>query len=131
MSAYDCSDSELLDRFGNVCARLGSASVCIDPGAGYAGIEMQYLRGAILARLRNEKPPFQAKQVVRLKSGERDGGYRQPATGGKPMTISRVFFESLGRWMLTFREINECNDEGYLRDRYLAQKYEVVTESAS
>ncbi len=56
-TAYEASNSELVDRFIKACARAGIANsgLCIDPSAGADIVQMNYLKGAVLARLDGPK----------------------------------------------------------------------------
>lgn len=126
-TAYEREDTVLLGEFMNACGRAGASNsgLCISPSAGHDLLDAHYLKGAVLARLRGVKPPFEPGQILRLKKGERCGGWRQPEPQGK-LTVARVYFNDAGRWTLTFKEIDQFDGEGRLRDRYPVEKFEAV-----
>src|SRR5258708_3477566 len=96
-SVYEIPIEELVERFGEACARSGTSSsgLVFDPGAGYHVIEVHYLRGALLARFANVSPPFKSQDQVRIRKMPGGhfsvGGYSQPIiTPNEINSVDRV-----------------------------------------
>lgn len=127
-TVYDIELTDLIERFGNACAHSGVANsgLCISFGGGYAVIDVQYLRGALLARFRGKTPPFEPGQKVRMKKDALERYRWKPNPPDRILTIERVFFRDPDRWELVFKEYDQFDDNGRLCDRYQAERFEVV-----
>jgi len=131
-TAYEASNSELVDRFMEACARAGvsNSGLCIDMLAGADVVQMNYLKGAILARLDGQKPPFAPGTKVRVKDGValpiRAKHYDAPdLKGEQTYTIDRVWYNSI--WYLTFLEMADFSE---LKAQYQAERF-CLAESES
>lgn len=129
-TAYERADAGVLEQFAEACMRLGvsQSGLCISFGGGHDWLNAKYFEGVILARLRGRTPPFRPGQKLRVKAGEKYSWYNQPSPDGKVLTVERVYFDNQGRWTIAFDEFWPWNDEGRLRDRYPADRFEVVPE---
>ena len=128
-TSHEVSNVELIERFMKACARAGisNSGLCIDPSAGAQIVQMNYLRGVILARLDGQKPPFKHDMKVGVKKGAvlpvRPKCYYAPNLEGKQTyTIDRVWYDS-GTWYLTFKEFRDWNE---LEAQYPAEQFCVV-----
>ena len=70
---YDLKFEELLNRYTNVCARLGvsNSGLVISFGGTHLYDEMLYLRGVLIAKYNGLTPPFKRGDEIRPKSGKR------------------------------------------------------------
>ncbi|MEK7180397.1 MAG: hypothetical protein AAB706_02890 [Patescibacteria group bacterium] len=95
--AYDYSNDELVKAVIQQAAQAGisNSGVMFDFTAGYRLGELRYLRGVLLARLDNVRPPFEIGQVVEARKGR------------YIYTVQRIFYEGSNKWILSFRGAEE------------------------
>ena len=123
-TAYEALSSELVDRFMKACARAGvsNSGLCMDPSAGADIVQMNYLRGAVLARMDGQKPPFKSGKVgvkEEVVLPIRPRGYDAPCLKEKRVyTIDRVWYD--GGWYLTFKELSNWSE---LKAQYPATQF--------
>lgn len=132
-TSYEVSNIELINRFGDACARAGIANsgLCIDFTAGDKIVQVNYLKGVILARLDGQKPPFEPGMKVRIKKEVvrpvPPKHYDAPnSRRGQTYTINRVWYDD-GRWYLTFKELEQWSE---LKAQYPATQFCLVESTA-
>lgn len=105
--AYEMTYEELLDALGEVCVKAGRKRFLVDP-AGVAWKEeedVEYYRGAILARLQRVKPPFNPFDSVTPKKKKDVIAREIPSSlayAGKTHAIERIYYRGNGVWLLEF-----------------------------
>lgn len=133
VTVYELSNVELTDTFMKACARAGvsNSGLCIDPSAGADVVEMNYIKGAVLARMDGQKPPFEPETKVKIKEEvvlpEPKHYYHAPdLEGNQTYTIDRVWYDK-GKWYLTFLEMGKFSE---LDAQYLAERFCLVESTA-
>lgn len=68
LTAYEVSDTQLVNSFMEAAAAAGASNsgLVFDPAAGIRSSRMHYLKGAVLARLARQIPPFKIEEKVVL-----------------------------------------------------------------
>ena len=111
-TAYEMTNEELLRAFGQACAEAGvsNSGLVIDVMGPVHASEARYLKGAVLARLDGQKPPFSRGDIVQSKSGGevRAVGYGGLSVTSKPHEIFRVHYLGNEKWLLELRDIPEA-----------------------
>jgi hypothetical protein len=116
--AYAMSNVELLNEFCRYYAKaaVSNSGLVISCFGSYEADEANYFKGVLLARLDGVKPPFKRGDVVSPKTnndvhsvGWRD---RQKLSGDATQTISRIYYEGSGCWLLMFHGA-EWGEGGY------------------
>ncbi len=134
--AYDYTHAELVDAFTEAVAKSGisNSGLVISVFAGYDAAEAFYLKGVLLSRLEGAERPFTRGDHVKISgsasrqatvlSQNTSGEYYSfgRAEPGKTYEVFRVFYESNGKWSLSFG-----GEEGY---RYPAERFEKAAEDA-
>jgi len=131
VSAYELPDDELVNRFADVCFRLGtSGSGLIQAGrASWDAIEVEFMKGVMRARLAKVAPPFKSGDKVRVRNPENVrliAGLRL-VKSDETLEVARVFYLR-DEWLLAFKGYEQPFDyEGFKREwRYRAMDFEGV-----
>jgi len=105
MTPYELSESELVKEFRQACIKLGMSGgvLTFNPAEIWDMIEVEYLQGAVLARLRKLTPPFQPGDRVREDLPTKlIGGAERGPTPGEEHIVDRMFFDG-ERWLVSWK----------------------------
>lgn len=129
-TAYDDKIEVLLDRLIQASARAGvsGSGLVISASTGHDALFVQYLRGAVLARLEGVTPPFKPQDRVRAQSTVYGCG-QKTIKQDEVLTVERVFY-GRGHWTLEFKEFSPFDRDGRCLDRHLASAFSIVPAQA-